>query len=267
MITIPANEIASQEIGIQLYSLRNQFEKDVPGTLKMIRDWGITKIEGGENTYGMEETAFISLLENNGLDVVSVGTNMDELMDNPQEAVRRAKAFGASYVMCPWIPHDGDDFTFEDIENATNVFNSAGTLLKEQGLQLVYHPHGYEFRPYKDGTLFDYMAKNAENFDFEMDVYWVQYGGEDPMELFERYPTKFKLMHLKDMKKGTIGNDTGHSDVETNVTLGTGMIDVKALITKGKALQVEYMLIEDESSNVVQQVPKSLDFIRSIIQE
>ncbi len=251
-------------VGIQLYSLRNQFEKDVPGTLAKISSWGITLIEGGENTYGMEESEFIALLKEHGLKTASVGASFEELRDTPEESLKRAKAFGASYVMCAWIPHAGDSFTAENAKNAIAVFNEAGKLLKDNGVTLVYHPHGYEFQPYKDGTMFDHMAKSAKHFDFEMDVYWVVHGGEDPMQLFERYPTKFKLMHLKDMEKGTIGNHTGHGDVETNVVLGSGKIDIKALVHKGKELGVEYMFIEDESSQVVDQVPLSLEFLKKI---
>ncbi len=251
-------------IGLQLYSLRAQFPKDVPGTIAQIKSWGINVIEGGENTYGMEESKFIDLLNKNGIETASVGASFEELRDNPKETLRRAKAFGATYVMCAWIAHKDDHFNIENAKEAVEVFNASGEFLKQEGIQLVYHPHGYEFKPYEDGTLFDYMAKNAESFDFEMDVYWVVHGGEDPFALFERYPKKFKLMHLKDMKKGTVGNHTGHGDVETNVVLGTGMIDIKALMLKGKEMGVEYMFIEDESSRVVEQIPQSLDFLRKI---
>ncbi|RNC92688.1 MAG: sugar phosphate isomerase/epimerase [Allomuricauda sp.] len=251
----------AQEVGIQLYSLRNQFKNDVPSTLQLIKSWGIDKIEGGENTYGLSEKRFIKLLDETGLDVVSVGTNLDELRKNPQKTIDRAKAFGAQYAMCPWIPHNGNDFTIEDVKNATRIFNAAGKLLKEAGVQLVYHPHGYEFRPYEEGTLFDYMAKNAEHFAFEMDIYWVAHGGEDPLRLFKSYPGKFPLMHLKDMKKGVPGNDSGHDDVENNVVLGEGQLEMKAILQEAKKQGVQYMFIEDESSRVVTQVPKSLVFI------
>ena len=84
------------------------------------------------------------------------------------------------------------------------------------------------------------------------------------MEYLNNYPEKFKLMHLKDMQKGVQGNDSGHEDVETNVVLGTGQIDIGALVKRGRELQVEYMFIEDESSRVVEQVPKSLELLQSL---
>lgn len=261
---VSAQDYYQENVGIQLYSLRNQFKKDVPGTLKLIKDWGITSIEGGD-TYGMDETEFMGLLKENGLKTISIGAGYEAFRDNPEEVVAKAKRYGAKYAMCAWIPHNGDDFTLWDIDQATKIFNRAGKVLAEQGITMVYHPHGYEFRPYEDGTLFDKMAREAEHFDFEMDVYWVQHGGEDPVALLEKYPNKFKTFHLKDMAKGTKGNNTGHEDVETNVVLGTGMVDIEKLVLRGKELGVEYMFIEDESSNVVFQIPKSLMYLTQVL--
>jgi sugar phosphate isomerase/epimerase len=136
--------------------------------------------------------------------------------------------------------------------------------LREHGIQLAYHAHGYEFRPYKDGTLFDYMAQNAKYFDFEMDVYWVHHGGEDPLKLLRKYPSKFILMHLKDMEKGTKKDNTGHADVETNVILGTGEVDIAGVVAEAKKLGIKYMFIEDECSRVVKQVPESLKYLESL---
>lgn len=255
--------LSAQEVGLQLYSLRNQFKNDVPETLKIISDWGITKIEGG-GTYGMSKEDFDKLLLDNNLDVVSVGASFDDLENNPEKVVQNAKDFGAKYVMCAWIPHDDNKFDLEETKHATKVFNSAGKLLKDNGLILAYHPHGYEFRPYEDGTLFDYMAKNATDFTFELDVYWAKHGGADPLAIMKKYPSKFTLLHLKDMEKGVEGNNTGHEDVETNVVLGTGQVDIAGIVAEAKKLGIEYMFIEDESSRVVEQVPKSLAYLNEL---
>ena len=129
---------------------------------------------------------------------------------------------------------------------------------------MAYHAHGFEFRPYNDGTLFDYMAQNAKYFDFEMDVYWVHHGGEDPLKLLKKYPSKFILLHLKDMEKGTKKDNTGHADVETNVVLGTGEVDIAGVVAEAKKLGIKYMFIEDECSRVVEQVPKSLRYLEGL---
>ncbi|MBT8280547.1 MAG: sugar phosphate isomerase/epimerase [Muriicola sp.] len=264
LLSVPS--LMGQEVGLQLYSLRDQFKNDVEGTLKTISDWGITKIEGGD-TYGLTLEEFLRLLKKYDLEVVSVGASFEELAEDPQAVTEKAKAYGATYVMCAWIPHNGDEFTLEDTQKAIDVFNTAGEILDRDNIILAYHPHGYEFRPYGEGTLFDYMSENAEDFYFEMDVYWVQHGGADPMELLKKYTDQFVLMHLKDMAEGVEGNDTGHEDVETNVVLGTGQIDMSAIVAKAKELGIEYMFIEDESSKVLQQVPLSLAYLKTLERE
>lgn len=252
-----------EDIGIQLYSLREQFKTDVPGTLDNIQSWGITLLEGG-GTYGMSLEDFKAALEERGLEVISVGAGYEELQNDVDKVIQNARDFGAKYVMCAWIPHDDNVFDIAKTKEAVAVFNQAGKKLKAAGLTLAYHAHGYEFRPYEDGTLFDYMAKNATDFAFEMDVYWVKHGGADPMEVLNKYPDKFVLMHLKDMEEGVSGNDTGHEDVETNVVLGTGQVDIGALVLRARELGIKYMFIEDESSRVVEQVPQSLKFLNSL---
>lgn len=253
----------AQEVGLQLYSLRNQFKEDVPSTLKLINEWGITVLEGGD-TYGMPEEEFKGLLAENNLKVVSILAGFDVLENSPEKVVEQAKSYGATYVMCPTIPHDGNNFGIKETKRAVKVFNKAGKLLREHGLKLAYHAHGFEFRPYADGTLFDYMAENAKYFDFEMDVYWVHHGGADPLKLLKKYPTKFILMHLKDMEKGTKKDNTGHADKETNVTLGTGEVDIAGIVAEAKRMGIKYMFIEDECSRVLEQVPKSLKYLEGL---
>ena len=255
--------INAQEVGLQLYSLRDQFKTDVTGSLDIIQSWGITKLEGG-GTYGLPMADFKKELADRNMEVVSVGAGYEDLQNDVGKVIENAKAFGAKYVMCAWISHDGDNFDIAKTKEAVAVFNKAGKQLKKEGITLAYHAHGYEFRPYQSGTLFDYMAKNAKDFGFEMDVYWVYHGGGDPVGLLNTYPDKFVLLHLKDMQKGVEGNNTGHEDVETNVVLGTGQVDIAGVVKKAKELGIEYMFIEDECSRVVQQVPQSLAYLKGL---
>lgn len=258
-------QLYSQKIGLQLYSLREQFKTDVPGTLAKVKSWNIQWIEGG-GTYDMPMEAYQKLLAQNGLKMVSVGADFDELADHPQTAVDNAKAFGAKYVVCYWIPHQGDEFTIDNTKKAVEVFNKAGKLLRENGLSLCYHPHGYEFRPYEGGTLFDYLAQqtNPKYFNFEMDVFWIKHPGQDPVALLKKHPKRFLLLHLKDRKPGTPGNQNGHADVESNVVLGTGDVGIEEIMKAVKKTKVKYAFIEDESSQSVTQIPQSLLYLKKI---
>jgi sugar phosphate isomerase/epimerase len=168
--------------------------------------------------------------------------------------------------MCAWIPHNGTDFTLADTENAISVFEKAGKVLAEAGLSLCYHPHGYEFRPHGDGTLFDLMVKklNPAYVNFEMDVFWVKHPGQDPVALLKKYPNRFPLMHLKDRKPGTEGNQFGTADDETNIVLGTGDVGIAAIMKEARRLGVKHFFIEDESVHAVNQIPQSLNFLKSL---
>jgi sugar phosphate isomerase/epimerase len=264
-LLIAAWSLMAQPIGIQLYSLREQFPKDVPGTLALIRSWGITELEGG-GTYGLSQEEFNQLLVKNGIKVVSVGADFNDLDKDIDKVIKNAKAFRATFVMCAWAAHDGDVFTKADADKAIEVFNRAGEKLAKEGLSFCYHPHGYEFGKYEKGTLFDYMAEkmNPKFANFEMDVYWVKQSGTDPMKFFKKYATRIKLMHLKDRKPGTPDSSNGHADVETNVVLGDGDVGIAALMKAARKAGVKHYFIEDESSRVVQQVPKSLAFLKSV---
>ncbi len=138
--------------------------------------------------------------------------------------------------------------------------------MKEQGISLCYHIHGYEFRPYEDGTLFDLMAKRLDSkiVNFEMDVFWVKHPGQDPVALLKKYPGRFPLMHLKDRKPGTPNSQSGHADDETNVVLGTGDVGIKAIMKEARKAGVKHFFIEDESSHAVEQIPQSLVFLKSL---
>src|SRR3954470_14879761 len=97
VLFILSHKLQAQEIGLQLYSLRNEFKTDVPGTLAKIKEWKITKIEGG-GTYGLPVDAYKKLLQQNNLDMVSYGASFEELAQDPQAIADKAKAFGAKFI-------------------------------------------------------------------------------------------------------------------------------------------------------------------------
>jgi sugar phosphate isomerase/epimerase len=255
----------AQDIGVQLYSFRNQFSKDIAGTLARIRNMGITKLEGG-STYGLSVAEFKELIDKNKLKVISIGADFDKLENDLYSVIGDAKTYGAKYVVCTWIPHKNNEFTIEDAKRGVEVFNKAGKVLREKGLTLCYHPHGYEFRPYESGTLLDYLVThmNPAYANFEMDVFWIKHPGQEPTELLKKYPGRFILMHLKDRKPGTPGNQNGQADVESNVVLGQGDVGIAEIMKIARKSGVRQFFIEDESSRSFEQVPLSLSYLKSL---
>jgi len=255
----------SQEIGMQLYSVRNEIKKDLRGTLEQVRAMGIKELEGGE-LYGMDIKSYKRMLDQMGYKMISIGVEYAELEKDLGTVIEKAKTLGASYITCFWIPHKGNDFGEANINAAVELFNRAGKVFKESGLQFCYHPHGYEFRPGKKGTLFDDLVSktNPLYVNFELDVFWAKQGCDDPVALLKKYPSRFLLLHLKDRQIGTLCNNTGAADEESNVVLGKGDVNIKDIIRAAKKSSVKHYFIEDESSRVINQLPLSLQYIKSL---
>lgn len=265
MVMKKGAQVYSGPIGVQAYSFRNYFPKDVVGTLDKIQAMGLKQIEGDGGRIPPEE--FKKMCAARGITIPSTGCQFGQLMKEPMAIVKKAKALGATHVMCPWVPHENSgQFSLEDANKAIEAFNYGGKVLRDNGITFAYHPHGYEFQPYGDGTLLDYIIQNTnpDHVSFEMDVFWTQFGGGDPVALLNKYPKRWSMLHLKDMKHGIEKNLSGGTDVEYNVPLGTGQIDMAGILKTAQKIGVTYYFIEDESSSVMSQVPQSVEFIRSV---
>ncbi len=255
--------------GLQLYSLRREMAKDRAAALATAKSMGFTEVEGGVMGRPVEEAK--AELAAAGLTMTSGGAGYEDFRDKLPEVIANAKALGVKFVMCAWIPHKGD-FTVEDMTRAAADFNAWGAKLAAEGLTFAYHPHGYEFSPATVAappkmTLFDQFvrATDPRYVAFEMDVFWVTHGGADPTALLRRYPKRFVLMHVKDMRKGTpTGVFTGNAPEDTNVPIGTGQIDYVSVLREARKQGIAHYYIEDESPNPVQQIPLSLKYLASL---
>jgi sugar phosphate isomerase/epimerase len=257
----------AQEYGLQLYSLRNQFAKDAPGTMAKVKAMGFKNVEMA-GTIGLPFPELMKLLAQNGLNVVSFGADFERLAKEPQKVAEEARSYGAQFIVCFWIPHNGDSFTAEDVDKAATVFNTAAQIIASYGMLFCYHPHGYEFKAYGDGTLFDYMMQKLDQryVYLELDVFWIKQAGQDPLALLKKYSSRFVLVHLKDRKIGTPDTNNGQGDLESNVVLGTGDVGIAEILRACKKLGIRHYFLEDESSNVEEQLPKSLAYLKSLQQ-
>ncbi|HEX4414622.1 MAG TPA: sugar phosphate isomerase/epimerase [Lacipirellulaceae bacterium] len=252
-------------IGLQLYSLREQFAKDVPGTLDKVRDFGIKNVELA-GTYGLTPEKFKAELDSRGLKAISGHFAFEKFRDDPESIAEEAEKLGLKYAGCAWIGHKGT-FDEKSCREAAKVFNHAGEVLAKHGIKFNYHTHGYEFQPYGSETLFDLLMKETkpEFVSFEMDVFWIVHAGQDPVALFDKYGDRFALVHLKDMKQGTPVNLlTGTSPVTNDVALGTGTINYHRVLPAAAKAGVKWYFIEDESPTSEQQIPVSLRYLETV---
>ena len=253
--------------GLQLYSLRESFKTDVPGTLDKVKALGFTEVETA-GTYGLGPEKFGVLLKERGLVPVSAHFQYEALTKDVAATIKEAQALGVKYAMCPWIPHEIGSFGEADARRAAADFNKWGAVFKEAGITFGYHPHGYEFRPVGDGgTLFDILVKETkpELVAFQMDVFWVTQPGQDAAKLLEKYPGRWVLMHLKDIRKGArLGVYTGKAPLTDDVPLGTGLVDWPAVLRAAAKVGVKHYFIEDESPTVLEQIPVSLKYLGTL---
>jgi len=252
-------------VGLQLYSLRDQFKKDVPGTFNEVQKMGFKYVELA-GTYGLSPEQFKKELAQRGLTGIAAHFGYDEWRKDPESLASQAKELGLKYAGCAWIPHQGD-FDEKTCREAIKVFNHAGEVLAKHGMKFFYHVHGYEFQPHGDGTLLDllFSETNPEHVSFQMDIFWIVFPNQDPVKLFQKYGKRWELAHLKDMKKGTpTGPLTGHTDVTNDAALGAGQMDLPAILRAAKEAGVKWYFIEDESPWSEKQLPQSLQYLEQV---
>ena len=252
-------------VGLQLYSLRDQFKKDIPGSLDEVKRFGIKYAEL-DGTYKLPAVQYTEMLAARGIKGIGMHFPFERLRDDAEGAALEAKALGLKYVGCAWIPHQGT-FDEKTCRAAAAVFNHAGEVMAKHGMKFFYHVHGYEFSPHGQGTLFDLLMSetNPKRVSYEMDIFWVVYPGQDPVKLFQKYGKRWGLVHLKDMKKGTpTGPKAPWPEVTADVALGAGQIDLVALLRAAKKAGVKWYFIEDESPSCEKQIPESLRFLEQV---
>jgi sugar phosphate isomerase/epimerase len=251
-------------IGLQLWSLREYMPKDLRGTLATVRAMGFRDVEGA-GLWNRTGADLRKALDTAGLRCQSAHMGFERLRDDLHGALSEVTVMGARWIVCPWISHD-KRFTRDDALRAAEVFNRAGTAAHKAGLRFAYHCHGYEFVPSPEGTLFDTLAgaTDPKLVEFQIDVFHAFFGGADPVRLIEQYGSRVTSLHLKDLKKGTpvkAGTSEGTPDID--VPVGTGQIDMPAVLNAAKRVGTSLYYLEDESADPLSHIRKSVAYLEA----
>jgi sugar phosphate isomerase/epimerase len=252
--------------GLQLYSLRDTFKaQGVAAGLDRTKDFGFTLVELA-GTYGLPPADFLKLLAERGLKPVSGHFPWDRWKADPEGVAAEAKALGLEFAGCAWAHHK-TPLDEPQAREIAEIFNRAGAATAKHGIRFFYHFHGFEFGRHGDGTLADLLMKatDPQKVSFQLDVLWLVFPGQDPVAWLDRYPGRWVSMHLKDLKKGVeTGSLSGKTDVRNDVVLGTGQVDWPAVLRAARRAGVKYYFIEDESPDVLQQIPATLAYLRTV---
>jgi len=252
-------------VGLQMWSLREYLPNDLPGTLAKVRAMGFREVEGA-GLWKRPVAELKAALDTAGLRCQSAHTGFERLRDDAPGAFAEAKALGATWVVCPWITHD-KEFTRDDALKAADTFNKVGSAADGAGLRFAYHCHGYEMLPSPEGTRFDTLAQNTDpkRVLFQVDVFHALHGGGNPVDLINRYASRVKSLHLKDLKKGVaITKGTGTATPDVDVPLGTGQVDWPAVLRAAVKAGAPLYYVEDESADPWGHIPQSLQYLKSV---
>ena len=250
-------------LGLQLWSLRQDLAADPGKGLDEVKALGLTAVET-HSTYGLTPAQFRRLLDVRGLKAASAHFPYERFDRDLAGVIVEAKVLGASYVILPWLPQERfDEAAARDLAAHLNTW---GARLRLAGLKLGYHPHGFEFVPLSSGgTVFDLLvgATHPDEVCFELDVFWAAHAGANPVALLSRYPDRFKLLHVKDLRRGAAITPTRSAPEADNVAVGQGQIDWQKLLGVAERIGVEYYFLEDETSAPKANLPISMAFIKA----
>jgi sugar phosphate isomerase/epimerase len=240
-----ANEFSGnadiKKFGLQLWSVRDDLQKDPKGTLKQVASFGYKQVESFEGKdgifWGMTNKEFKKYMDDLGMNMISAHCNINT---DFEKKAAQAGEIGMKYLICPYL---GPQKTVDDYKKAAEKFNACGEICKKNGLRFAYHNHGYSFTPLEGTMPQDIFMQNtnASLVDFEMDIYWVVTAGADPIAWLNKYPNRFKLCHVKDRAKGA---DPKNADASAD--LGTGSIDFSTILHLAASKGMQYYIVEQE---------------------
>ena len=256
-------------IGMQLWSVRDAMKQNENCALDLVEISGVKEVETA-GTGKLTPEQFAQALQSHHLTAIGAHVQYDALQKDAAGAIRDAKKLGVEFVICPWMAPEHRPHTVADARRIAAEFNAWGEACRAEGLKFGYHTHGFEFLPANDGTkdtLFDVLMRETtpDLVCFEMDVFWVAHAGQDPVKLLAKYPTRWRLMHVKDMRKGApTGFSTGSAPDTDSVAVGQGQLDWKAILRKAQQVGVQHYFLEDETPAPLDCIPQSLAYLRGL---
>lgn len=271
----------SLKIGLQLYSVRNEMERDMDKTLAAVKAMGYDYVEFA-GYFGKSAEEVRALLDKHELRCVSVHQAYESFLDEPKKNAEYLKTIGAAYCAIPWMgleKHKGSDAFEQTVKEIRRV----SALLKEYGIQMLYHNHEFEFEKFEGKYKLDwlYEAVGLDAIRPEFDTCWVRYAGEDPCAYLKKYAAQVEVVHLKDFTAKElaagpmyelIGSDAKPKSREENEfkfkPVGSGMQDMPSILAAAEAVGAQYAIVEQdgvaEGSTELDDARTSREYLKSL---
>lgn len=241
------------KIGLQLYTVRDLMKKDFAGTLAKVAAIGYREVEfAGFFDHSPQEVR--TILERNGLAGVSGHVEFKTIASDLPKTLEAAHAIGQSYLVCPFI--DESMRTPDGWKRVMDTFNRAGEECKKAGLQFAYHNHDWEFKPENGQLPYEIILNKTDPnlVKMEMDLFWTVKGKQDPLTYFNRFPGRFCLVHVKDMKQN------GEMSA-----VGEGSIDFKKIFAQSEKAGIQHYFVEhDQPQDPFASIKASYEYLSKL---
>lgn len=259
-----------RNIGLQLYTLRNELARDTPGTIQAVVAAGYQQGE----MFGFPNCdPVIAAARDHGLALHSSHFEWDTVV-NPkddsysdfQRILENANQAGLSHLVIPYLA-DRDRKSLDDYRRVAAHANKAAALAKKAGIQLSYHNHAFEFEPKDGGTTgFDVFTNMfSPDMQFELDIFWVKVGGVDPVALINQLSGRVSQLHLKDLKAGLSLPTFGSVPDDAFQELGNGIIPMEPILIAAKEAGVKHCHVEqDQSPDPIASIRQSMAYLKQL---
>jgi sugar phosphate isomerase/epimerase len=249
------------QVAIQLYTLRN-FTRTLPdfvATLKKVREIGYRSVQ--VSGIGIPYPEAKKALDDAGLIVCATHESGELILQNPGAVSERLNAIGTTHTAYPY-PAGIDFGNAETVRELARKLDAAGATLAKNGHTLSYHNHGVELTRFGDATVLDYLmeATNPAHLKAELDTYWVQYGGGDPVAWIDKVAGRAPLLHLKDY---AISRESKPFFAE----VGHGNLDWKKILASAQRAGVEWLIVEQDDcpGDPFDSIRKSFDYLNALL--
>jgi sugar phosphate isomerase/epimerase len=249
----------NKNVGLQLYTLRDQISKDPRGVIQKVAGIGYKEVESfGYNNgkyFGLTAKEFADLLAANKLSHPSGHYGLGTLA-NWDQAIADAITAGQKFMVLAYL-EEKDRKSIDDYKKHAAAFNTAGQKCKKAGLQFAYHNHDFEFKEMDGQTGYQVLMKETDPslVKFEMDIYWVTKAGHDPLQLIKEHPKRFPLWHVKDMDK---------TEKKSFTEVGNGVIDFQKIFSNATESGMQHFFVEqDISADPMASIATSYKYIES----
>ena len=262
-------------IALQVYSIRDVAEQDFAGSMRKVKEMGYDGVELA-GTYGMTAVEAKKILDEIDLELVCAHVPMDQLEDD--KILDDYAATGMKYIAIPWLTGPKNQ---EELDASIERIRKVGERCKARGMQLLYHNHDFEFEKIGGRYILDayYAEIPSELLQTELDVCWVNVGGEKPPVYVRKYSGRAPIVHLKDFAGqksenmyGLIGTDEKKEDASGKFEfrpVGYGLQDVPSIIAAADDAGSSWFIVEQDSPSMgrtsMECAEMSIRYLRSFL--